>query len=426
MIRAIRWLPWTTRAAPPREAERPLDLEAVHAEHVDFVWASLQRLGVREPDLQDLTQDVFMIVHDRLHTFDASLPMPPWLFGICRKVAAAHRRKAYVRREKPTAAVADDQVQGGPGPEDAAQARQARARLDSLLDELDPEKRAVLVMFEIDELPCETIAVQLGIPVGTVYSRLHSARKAFEKALERSRARDARLAAVPVAAGLLATLKGVAAAAGIGAGSALVLIGAVTLVEARLDSASSPSAAPAVSAPGAQAPTAPAGASPDSPPSSHPAIEQPPEDAVPASPRGALSPSPPPPEDAVPSDPAIKNTHSGHSPSPGGATSPGVDIPSAPSGAPPAADPLLREAQLLDQARALLAASPSAALSRLDQHARQFPQGKLGLERELLTIEALRRLGRGAEARARGETLLARSAGTPYEARVRRTLGSAP
>jgi len=97
--------------------------------------------------------------------------------------------------------------------------------------------------------------------------------------------------------------------------------------------------------------------------------------------------------------------------------------------APPAAqleDSLAREAALLEQARAALAANPSEALLRLEQHAATFPGGKLGLERELLTIDALRRVGRYREARTRGEALLARSSGGLYGERVRRILDSMP
>src|SRR5262249_46123913 len=77
-------------------------------------------------------------------------------------------------------------------PEDAAAAREARARLDAMLDELDLEKRAVFAMFEVGEMSCDEIAAVVGVPVGTVYSRLHAARKGLAKVLARWRARDAR------------------------------------------------------------------------------------------------------------------------------------------------------------------------------------------------------------------------------------------
>ena len=52
-----------------------------------------------------------------------------------------------------------------------------------ILDLMDLEKRSLFVMFEIDEMPCEEIAELLGVPVGTVHSRLHSARHEFKNAL---------------------------------------------------------------------------------------------------------------------------------------------------------------------------------------------------------------------------------------------------
>jgi RNA polymerase sigma-70 factor (ECF subfamily) len=60
-----------------------------------------------------------------------------------------------------------------------------------VLDRMDLEKRALFVMFEIDELSCDAIAEMLSIPIGTVYSRLHAARRDFERALVRERASQA-------------------------------------------------------------------------------------------------------------------------------------------------------------------------------------------------------------------------------------------
>src|SRR4051812_17880892 len=69
-------------------AARPVDVAAIHAAHGDFVWLSLQRLGVRDSDLQDMHQEVFVVVHQRLHTFDGSARMTTWLFGIAMRVAS--------------------------------------------------------------------------------------------------------------------------------------------------------------------------------------------------------------------------------------------------------------------------------------------------------------------------------------------------
>jgi RNA polymerase sigma-70 factor (ECF subfamily) len=171
-----------------RTACRPLDVASVHHEHADFVWRSLQRLGVRDADIEDVLQEVFVVVHQRLHTFDASSRMTTWLFGICLRVASAYRRRAHRRREQSVFEVPDEAVDGET-PEDAAVTAQARARLRAAMDLMDLDKRAIFVMFELDEMSCEAIADMLSIPIGTVYSRLHAARKAFEQALARLEAR---------------------------------------------------------------------------------------------------------------------------------------------------------------------------------------------------------------------------------------------
>jgi RNA polymerase sigma-70 factor (ECF subfamily) len=173
-----------------REASR-LDVLSIHEHHADFVWRALQRMGVREADVEDALQEVFVVVHHRLHTFDRSARMTTWLYGICTRVAAAYRRRAHRRREQVVAEVPEDGQYDEGTPEQAAIARQARARLLAILDLMDLEKRALFVMFELDEVPCEEIAEILGIPLGTVYSRLHAARKEFEAAMKRFAAREA-------------------------------------------------------------------------------------------------------------------------------------------------------------------------------------------------------------------------------------------
>jgi RNA polymerase sigma-70 factor (ECF subfamily) len=181
-------------ATEEARAAMPLDLLSIHDRHAEFVWLSLQRLGVRDEDVEDLLQEVFLVVHQRLNSFDGSARMTTWLFGICMRVVAAYRRRAFRRREQLAAQVPERATDLDRNPEEAAIAQQGRHRLRAILDAMDLEKRAIFVMYELDELPCDAIAEMLGIPVGTVHSRLHAARKAFQLALARQEARDARRA----------------------------------------------------------------------------------------------------------------------------------------------------------------------------------------------------------------------------------------
>jgi RNA polymerase sigma-70 factor (ECF subfamily) len=168
------------------------DVGRIYAEHAEFVWKNLFRLGVREDDLEDMVQEVFMVVHRRIDRFDGSSRMTTWLFGIAMRVASAYHRRAHRRRERPTdfddeslvlaarAAVAET-------PEDAAAHREAGGALERILDAMDIEKRATFVLFELDSMSCAEIAALTDVPVGTVYSRLNAARAIFEREAARLR-----------------------------------------------------------------------------------------------------------------------------------------------------------------------------------------------------------------------------------------------
>jgi RNA polymerase sigma-70 factor (ECF subfamily) len=183
-------VPAATAPATRVERARPLDLAEVHATHADFVWRSLARLGIRDRDLPDMLQEVFVIVHRRASSYDGSSKLTSWLFGICLRVASSHRRRAHVRREELVESVPEAQPETSLDPEAALQAKQARARLAAVLDAMPLDKRAIFVMFEIDAMSCAEIAAVLDVPLGTVHSRLSAARQAFEAALRRIRARE--------------------------------------------------------------------------------------------------------------------------------------------------------------------------------------------------------------------------------------------
>ncbi|MFO0560282.1 MAG: sigma-70 family RNA polymerase sigma factor [Polyangiales bacterium] len=181
--------------APPILARPALDTVDVYDQYADFVWATLGRLGVRDALLEDLSQEVFAVVHQRLSSYSGAGTLNAWLFGICVRVVIAHRRRAHTRREH-TVDEMPEPTQPGPAsvaapssPEELAAKSEARSVLASLLDEIDLERRAVFVMFEIEALSCDEIAETLGIPLGTVYSRLSAARKQFDQALSRYNAR---------------------------------------------------------------------------------------------------------------------------------------------------------------------------------------------------------------------------------------------
>lgn len=179
-------LPMTTQ-----DAAAELRVEDVYREHFGFVWRSLRHLGVAEPDVEDGVQDVFVVVHARLATFEHRAQLTTWIYGICINVAQARRRRAHVRRELATdpQTMPVDETQLARD-DDTHGRREAERLLDVILDTLPIEQRAVFTLFELEGRTCEEIAQLCAIPIGTVYSRLRLAREAFKRASARIEARE--------------------------------------------------------------------------------------------------------------------------------------------------------------------------------------------------------------------------------------------
>jgi RNA polymerase sigma-70 factor (ECF subfamily) len=169
--------PGSSRPAP--------DLGAVFDEQFDYIWTTLRRLGVRDPDREDLVQEVFLKVHARLGDYDASRPMRPWLFGFAYRVAVDYHRLARHRVEV-LGRLGDPPAANVPADE-AIAAFEEREFLLSALQAIDLDRRAVLVMHDIDEVPSHEIARLLDIPLNTVYSRLRVARRQLANAVTKFR-----------------------------------------------------------------------------------------------------------------------------------------------------------------------------------------------------------------------------------------------
>ncbi len=179
------------------EPVAPVTFEQVYDENVDYVWKTVCRLGVRGPAVEDAVQEVFVVVHRKLASFEGRSSMHTWLFQIARRVVHDHRRTVR-RKERPPlpnepvqdlGAIAADE---STSPDATARRAEAARVLYELLDKLDTDKREVFILAEVEELAAPNIAQVLGINVNTVYSRLRLAREAFNLALARHHGRDGR------------------------------------------------------------------------------------------------------------------------------------------------------------------------------------------------------------------------------------------
>lgn len=170
---------------PPPTTAR---FEAVYAEWFDYVWLLLRRFGVREADLEDAAQEVFIAVHRRLAEYDPARPMRAWLSGFAWRVAMRERRRPRNQRESlPGPESFEQRLRDEAHPERALAAAQRRARVHAALDALDDKQRPIFVMHALQGMPCPEIAEVLGVPVNTVYTRLRAGRAGFRAALGRLR-----------------------------------------------------------------------------------------------------------------------------------------------------------------------------------------------------------------------------------------------
>lgn len=166
----------------------PTDLrpafDALYRQHAPMVRRALRQLGVPPAGLEDATQDVFVVLHRRLHDYDRGRSLTNWLWGIARGVASSHRRSERRRARLHDALPRP----AGHDPLDRGIARrQASSILDQFLGSLDADKCAVFVLSELEGRRGPEIARMLEVNVNTVYARLRAARKRFDVAMEENR-----------------------------------------------------------------------------------------------------------------------------------------------------------------------------------------------------------------------------------------------
>lgn len=406
----------------PRPTRPTFDM--VYRTGAHHVARTLRRMGVQDRDLEDAVHDVFMIVLRRLPEYEPRGRLTAWLGAIAVNVAAKYRASA---RRSP---VAQDERRDSeePGHQRLSDVEVRAADRDlvlRLLEDVEPERRAVLVMHEIDDVPIPEVASALAIPEGTAYTRLRAARHEFERAhrrmQERERSGAARTAMLPMlmptallqTEGLVPPMPAdvfgriwsrLSAALGFPSGSghagpadtaSPVGHGAAhAFAGAKLGGALA----------GALALGAVLGALLD------PLHRQPSEPVV-------LAAEPSAPQQQAATAPTAAEATSATA---AVATSTPSSVPHA---LPPAEPDAAAERALLTKATSALASGDSAsAIGALQEHARRFPRGVLAEEREVYWISALLRAGRRDEARGRVERLARSNPNHPRLAEFRRAL----
>ncbi len=168
-----------------------LAFRALYDANVDFVWRNLRRLGVSMSEVDDRTQEVFVVAHRRWDSFEEQGHGPrAWLFQIVLWVVSDMRRHRRRHPEDADGGVAGANRSNPPPQLDDLARKEAVEQLDRALSTMEVGRRAVFVLHEIEEMTAPEIAQTLDIPLNTVYSRLRVAREEFESALREEAQRD--------------------------------------------------------------------------------------------------------------------------------------------------------------------------------------------------------------------------------------------
>jgi RNA polymerase sigma-70 factor (ECF subfamily) len=165
----------------PRDptTERNARLRRLVDSHLDFVARVLRNSGTPQAEVDDEVQRTFIVAARRLDDMRVGAEKS-FLFRIALNLAA-HARRTLARRREVSADQAPEQIERFATPEALTDQKRMRELLDRVLDEMDESLRATFVLHEFEEMSTSEIAELLGIPRGTVASRLRRARIEFRE-----------------------------------------------------------------------------------------------------------------------------------------------------------------------------------------------------------------------------------------------------
>ena len=153
----------------------------------DWLHRQLRRLGVREADLDDVTQEVLVAVHRRWDDFDRTRAIRSWLFGFAFRMASDYRKRSANRH--PTLPLVHEPRDPAPAADERMEAADRCALLLEALDHLDLDRRAILTLVDLEEQTVPEAVPVLEIPLNTGYSRLRAARAELADAVRAIEAR---------------------------------------------------------------------------------------------------------------------------------------------------------------------------------------------------------------------------------------------
>lgn len=157
----------------------------LHRTYYPVMAAFLRKLGVRDNELEDACQDVFVRLHRYLPSFRGGAELKTWLYRLCATEAGRVRQRRRIG-EALSFLLRHQQACDPPIGRQELTGELARRKVEAALNKLKPAERLVFVLYEFEGLSGEQIAQIAECPVATVWRRLHYARKTFQSEVEAS------------------------------------------------------------------------------------------------------------------------------------------------------------------------------------------------------------------------------------------------
>lgn len=168
-------------------------LAELYEQNLGYLWRCLRGLGVRDFELDDAIQDVFLVVQKRRSSFDGGVSPRTWLYAIAIRIARRYKER-YQRlwRQQAASDEGTPELASPSNTEAEFDHGQRLALARCALSALDDDKREVFVLAQVEQMSAPEISQVTGLPINTVYSRLRAARGAFAAELSRLQAHNRR------------------------------------------------------------------------------------------------------------------------------------------------------------------------------------------------------------------------------------------
>jgi RNA polymerase sigma-70 factor (ECF subfamily) len=175
--------PWSAR---PVASD---DFAAIYDAWFRQVYRWVRANGCPEGDVDDVTQEVFVIAQRRLTSFDGE-NLAGWLYRIATRTVRDHRRHSWFRNIflRPRDVDLDTLFHPARTPAELVEEKEARAEVNGVIARMNPKWRTTFVLFEIEGFSGEEIAQAQEVPLATIWTHLHRARKEFRSLVEQDRA----------------------------------------------------------------------------------------------------------------------------------------------------------------------------------------------------------------------------------------------